>query len=368
VLSLYINIIMHKKIIFIFISFIFCSLHVLSQDSKLKFKGTSLYLGNIAEDKLPLNFNFSYINNSNADIRIIDVKLPDNAKISNWNKQIPIKPNTSGIITISYSPKRLGLFNEKLIVKTNEAGSKEITLSFGGEVMAKKKTQVDYYKQKDGGLSFIKKSINFGDIKEFQKKTDTIYMFNSSNKSIKLESPSTLPVFVSIQFPKQEIEPNNAEKLIITYNAALRHAYGKTTDTVFVETNDEVNPAKAIYITADIFEDFSKIKPEKMKLQPEAYLVNTNYDFRLVKKGVEVKTVFNLKNKGKTQLVIRKIDKSCECIKVNYADKIRFDRDSPFEIIMNTTNLKGNVHETITLITNDPKSPRIVLHIMGIVD
>ncbi|MFZ4414457.1 MAG: DUF1573 domain-containing protein, partial [Bacteroidales bacterium] len=153
-----------------------------------------------------------------------------------------------------------------------------------------------------------------------------------------------------------------------TYDASLRNTFGKTRDTLYIQTNDEVNSLKEIYIKADIVEDFSKIKPEKLKLAPEAYLVNTTYDFRYVKKGIDVKKIFNIKNKGKTQLVIRKVDSSCDCIKTTYADKIRFDRDSPIEVIMNTTHLKGNIHETITLITNDPKNSRIVLHLTGLVE
>ena len=360
---------MQKSFLILFFTFICSILHISAQESNLKFRGSTIYLGSIEEDKLPATVSFSYINNSKAAIKIIEIKASNDCKISNWNKQKPINPGTTGLISVVYENKNIGVFNEKLIVRTNESGSKETSLSFGGEIVPRKKTRADYYAIKNGALSFMKNSLNFGEIKNSLKKTtDTLYITNNSKKTISLEANPLNPPYVSMQFSAIEIKPSAIEKIFITYNASLRNAFGKTKDTVSIQTDDEENPLKEIYLSADIFEDFSKIKPEKLKLAPEAYLVNTIYDFRYAKKGTDVKTIFNVKNKGKTQLVIRKIDLSCDCIKVNYPDKIRFDRDSPIEIIMNTNHLQGTINETITLITNDPKNARIVLHLTGFVN
>ncbi len=255
-----------------------------------------------------------------------------------------------------------------MLIKTDELNAKEISLTFGGEILPRKKTRADFYALKNGSLAFIKNSLNFGEIKNSQKKSDTVYITNNSEKIITLETSALNPSYAKIQFSATEMKPSAIEKITIVYDATLRNAFGITKDTIFIQTNDENNLLKEIYLTADIFEDFSKIKPEKLKLAPEAYMINTNFDFRYAKKGTDVKATFNIKNKGKTQLLIRKVDKTCDCIKVNYADKIRFDRDSPIELIMNTTYLKGNVDEKVTLITNDPKNARIVLHLTGLVD
>ncbi|MEI6694834.1 MAG: DUF1573 domain-containing protein [Bacteroidota bacterium] len=359
---------MRKSFFLFFIIFVYSSLHISAQDSSLKFKGSSVYLGNIEEDKLPTTVSFSYINNNKIAVKIIDIKASKDCKISNWNKLIPIKPGASGYISIIYENKNKGVFNEKLLLKTDEIGSKEITLSFGGEIIPRKKIRSDFYAIKNGSLSFIKNSLDIGEIKNSKKKSDTLYISNDSKKIITLATYELNPAYADIKFSSAEIKPSALEKITVTYDASLRNTFGKTKDTLYIQTNDEVNSLKEIYIKADIVEDFSRIKPEKLKLAPEAYLVNTTYDFRYVKKGIDVKTIFNIKNKGKTQLVIRKVDSSCDCIKTTYADKIRFDRDSPIEVIMNTTHLKGNIHETITLITNDPKNSRIVLHLTGLVE
>jgi len=357
-----------NRILLTFIIFCSINFYLSAQQSLLKFKNTNQYIGQIEENKIPTTVFFPYFNNGNKNIRIISVRCYDDTKPIDWNKNQTIAAGKQGGITFTYSGSRLGVFNQKIYIKTNEANSKEIELTFGGEVIPRPKTMADKYSLKSGALSFASNNIDFGEIKNTQKKTDSIFFINNTNKIISIENAEINPAFAKVILVTNDIKPKAKGKIIVTYDASLRNSYGITNDTIYIKTNEEENSLKEIYLRADISEDFSKIKPEKLKLAPRAYLINTNYDFKYVKRGEAVKTVFNIKNKGKTQLLIRKIDKSCECIQVVYPEKIRFDRDSPIEITMDTRGLKGSIHETITIITNDPDNPRIVLHLMGLVD
>jgi hypothetical protein len=357
-----------KKILFGLIIFYAFILTSFAQNTQLLFKGKNQYLGQIEDNALPVTLSFYYVNKSKTNIRIVSVKCSDETKVTDWNKNQTIAAGKSGKISFSYNGNRLGVFNQKILIKTNEPNTKETELVFGGEVIPRKKTSADIYANNNGVISFASNIINFGEIKNTQKKTDSLFFINNSNKTLTIEDYELNPSFAKIVIVTNDILPKAKGKIIVVYNATLRNAYGKTTDTIYFKSNEENNSLKEIYLQADIYEDFSKIKPEKLKLAPKAYLINTNYDFKYVKKGEDVKTVFNIKNKGKTQLLIRKVDKTCDCITVNYPEKIRFDRDSPIGISMNTQGLKGNIHETVTIITNDPENPRIVLHLMGIVD
>ncbi len=59
---------MQKSILFFIFTLICSTLQINAQESNLKFKGTTVYLGNIEEDKLPVTVSFVYINNSAAQI------------------------------------------------------------------------------------------------------------------------------------------------------------------------------------------------------------------------------------------------------------------------------------------------------------
>jgi hypothetical protein len=354
------------KKLFLFFTIISITNFCFSQESNLYFNNKSQYLGQIEENAFPIKVSFNYINKGKSNIIIKAVKCYDDVIASNWDKNQIITPGKKGNIIFTYNGKRLGAFNQKIQITTNELNTKEIKLNFGGEVIPKQPGVSDKYSIKIGEFLFDKNTINFGEIKNTQKKTDSIFFINNSGKTITIENSELNPTYAKVIIVTSDIAPKAKGKIIVIYDAASRGAYGKTKDTIFIKTGEEEN--FQLYLTSDIYEDFSKVKPEKLKLAPKAYLINTNYDFKFTKRGNAVKAVFNIKNKGKTQLLIRKVDKSCDCISVKYPEKIRFDRDSPIEINMETQQLKGNIHETVTIITNDPENPRIVLHLMGIVD
>ncbi len=354
------------KKLFLLFTIISITNYCFSQESKLFFKSKSQYLGQIEENAFPIKVSFSYINKGKSNICIKSVICYEDVTASNWDKNQQIAPGKQGNIIFTYNGKRLGAFNQKIQIITNEANTKEIKLNFGAEVIPRQLTISDKYSIKIGDLLFEKNTINFGDIKSNQKKTDSLFFINNSGKTVTIENSELNPPFAKVIIVSNDIAPKAKGKIIVIYDATIRGAFGKTKDTIYIKTGEEEN--FQLYLSSDIYEDFSKVKPEKLKLAPKAYLINTNYDFKFVKRGNSVKAVFNIKNKGKTQLLIRKVDKSSDCISVNYPEKIRFDRDSPIEITMDTRQLKGTIHETVTIITNDPENPRIVLHLMGIVD
>jgi len=339
-----------------------------AQNSSLQFKTVNQYVGNISEKEIPLLVSFSYKNTSNYPIVIVSIKVPDDTQVTNWNKLKPIKPGESGNLTFKFNRKLQGVFNQKIQVKTNEPNTKPIELTFGGELIIHKPEPKIALETNFGSVKLSKNIINFGNIKNTEKKRDTIELYNLSHKTVRIENYELNGSFVTLQITPQELRNNGKGLIVINYDPNIRNAFGNTTDTIWIKSDEGDNLIFPIIIKSDIYEDFSKMKPEKLKLAPKAYLVNTNYDFRLVKRGTEVKTTFNIKNKGKTQLLIRKVDTSCPCIDVKYPDKVRFDRDSPIVITIYTNNIKGKIHETITIVTNDPSNPRITLHIMGIVE
>jgi len=358
-----------KKLIFCLAVFVVAFANIsLAQNSNLQFKTVNQFVGNISEKEIPLLVSFSYKNTSNNPIVIVNVKVPDDTQVTNWNKLKPIKPGESGNLTFRYNRKIQGVFNQKIQIKTNESNVKPIELTFGGELIIQKLEPKLLLETNFGSVKLSKSIINFGNIKNTEKKRDTIALFNLSHKAVRIENYELNGSFVKLEIIPEELRNNGKGVIVLNYDPNIRNAFGNTIDTVFIKSDETDNLIFPLIIKSDIYEDFSKMKPEKLKLSPKAYLINTNFDFRFVKRGTEVKTTFNIKNKGKTQLLIRKVDASCPCIDVKYPDKVRFDRDSPIDITLYTNNLKGKIHETITIVTNDPNNPRITLHIMGIVE
>jgi len=359
---------MTKRIFITLITLCFISINLIAQQSNLKFSNTNTFVGRIEENKLPAEINFIYTNKGTTDIKIVAIKLSVGCSVSNWNKNKAIPAGKGGALVFSYNPKHIGSFNEKIVITTDEKVNNEITLTFGGEIIARKRTHADLFNYKNGSLKFSAQTLNLGQIMNSKKKTDTLFVINNTQHKVTMESSYLNPPYITLECYPNVLLPLKEGFVIVKYDAAMRQDYGIMKDTLYLLTNDDPDSIKRINVRAEILEDFTKIKPEKRRLSPKAYLENTNYDFQMVTQGTAVKQSFNIINRGKTELVIRKVDCSCDCIEVSYPQKIRFSKEGVFNMVMNTSKKKGSVSETITIITNDPDNPKIVMHITGLVD
>ena len=122
-----------------------------------------------------------------------------------------------------------------------------------------------------------------------------------------------------------------------------------------------------ISISANIEEDFSQLMPAQQSNAPVAEFNSTTYDFgNNHTEGKPVEHEFQLTNKGKSDLIIRKLKPSCGCTTVN-PDKmvLKPGEKTQIKAQLRTNGYSGRQSKSITVITNDPKQPSITLRITG---
>ena len=111
------------------------------------------------------------------------------------------------------------------------------------------------------------------------------------------------------------------------------------------------------------------VSEKELKKAPQIVFDTTVFNFEPVKMGTTVKAEFKLANKGKSDLKILKMKAACGCTVAKLDNKtIKRKKEAIIEVEFNTTNRRGNQHKTLTIISNDPKNPVIVLHIQGKVE
>jgi len=68
-------------------------------------------------------------------------------------------------------------------------------------------------------------------------------------------------------------------------------------------------------------------------------------------------------------LIIRKVNSSCGCTAVSPKEKvIRPGQSSSIKAVFSSGTRVGRQNKSITVITNDPKSPNLVLRVTGEVE
>ena len=122
-------------------------------------------------------------------------------------------------------------------------------------------------------------------------------------------------------------------------------------------------------VTATITEDFSGLTADEKANAPQAYFEAKTYNFGSLEQGKKIEHNFTLKNTGKSNLIIRRIWATCGCTAVTPKKTvIKPGSDTQIKAVFNSTGRKGNQKKMITVITNDPVNPKILLWLEGIVE
>jgi len=122
-------------------------------------------------------------------------------------------------------------------------------------------------------------------------------------------------------------------------------------------------------VSATLEEDFSVLTPAQLEKAPKIKFENVNFNFGSAKEGQKITNEYKFKNEGKSNLLLRKIITSCGCTTTSTKDMIiKPGESSAIKVIFDSSGKKGSQNKTVTVISNDPKSPNILLWIKGMVE
>lgn len=99
--------------------------------------------------------------------------------------------------------------------------------------------------------------------------------------------------------------------------------------------------------------------------KPKIVFENTSHDYGVIFAGDNGDVIFNFKNEGKSPLIINNVVSSCGCTVPKWSkDPIMPQQNGNIKVSYNT-NIIGDIKRSITVTTNDPEKPRIVLILTG---
>jgi len=97
---------------------------------------------------------------------------------------------------------------------------------------------------------------------------------------------------------------------------------------------------------------------------PEAVFLRKVYNFGEIKEGEKVSTIFLLKNKGDSDLIINDIRVSCGCTAVLLSSKIiEPGKTAELKVTFDSKGFKGEIRKSIYVHSNDTRHPIIQLRI-----
>lgn len=355
-----------KNLFFTLIISLFVSVQASAQAqvAEISFTKETHDFGTINEIDGPKAYKFSFKNTGKKPLIISNVKASCGCTTPQWTKA-PIAAGKTGYIKVSFDPKnRPGPFNKSITVSSNAVHS-EKKLIIKGSVKERVKTMDDKYRYTMGGLKLKSNHIAMTKVSNTDKKTEVLDIFNPTDKKIIVEF-DRIPSHISLDKTKLTVNPKQKAQVKITYDALKKKDWGFVTDRILVIVNNKRDPKNRITVSADIQEDFSKLTEAQLKQAPKVVFGNTIFNFGEINEGESKSYKFTFKNEGKSDLVIRKLKSSCGCAVAKMDSRIiKAGQSSVINVTFNSKGKSGKQHKTITIITNDPKKPKVTLRVKG---
>ncbi len=355
-----------KKLIVLSLLISTCLLASMAQHAKpnLAFDNVIHDFGEVKEDGGSKSFEFKFKNTGGQPLVIHNVKASCGCTTPQWTRK-PIPPGGTGFVKAIFDPRnRPGNFNKTITVSSN-AQNATVILRINGKVLPREMTVEDIYPRNMQEIRLETSHLAFTKMAPEQVKEESIKIISTSDKPLKLGFLN-VPAHIKIKCIPEVLQPGKAAVITASYDAKVKDDWGFVTDNIFIIFNDVRNYSNRLTVSASIEEDFAAWDAEKMKNAPVATFAEKNWNFGQIKQGDVVKHQFEVKNTGKSDLIIRKVKASCGCTAIKPVKTLLAPGESTMIAAeFNSRGKNGRQTKTVRIVSNDPKNSTVTLLITG---
>jgi hypothetical protein len=188
-------------------------------------------------------------------------------------------------------------------------------------------------------------------------------LINNSAAPVKVEFDG-LPAHLSLKSNPETLKPGQKGMVEGTFDATKNAGWGNVSDMIKIKLNGVLQENLYYYVSANLVEDFSSLSKEQLDNAPVIKVESTTVDLGKIKGATQNEVVFNFKNEGKNDLMIRFIRSTCGCTAVQQGPQgvgIKPGESSTIKAVFNSGSYSGKVTKAIYVYTNDPKNSELVL-------
>ncbi len=331
----------------------------------ITFERTSHDFGSFAESLGSVTTVFKFTNTGNAPLLITRSAASCGCTVPEYPKE-PIAPGKGGEIKVTYNAKgRPGNFMKTIWIFTNSTEDQRVKLAIKGNVLGKNtsKTGINY-RAEIGDLYVKSRYLPMLDIRAGETKTENILIYNPTDKDMPI-SFANVPMHITLKAVPAVLKAGEEGKIEVTFDADKSEDWGlhKCMFNILVGNDKKAYDNNQIVISADIKEQYKALTNEEYAKAAVVGINLKQLSFDDVSTSVE-KTV-EVVNKGRSDLLIRKVSSSNDAFKVKTKNsKIRPGKDGEIEITFDPTLAKSKVTTAmIYIVTNDPRSQTTVINV-----
>ena len=334
--------------------------------SQIFFPVTNYDFGVIKETNGLVSYDFRFENRGATKLVITNVESSCGCTTPQWTVN-EILPGESGIVRVEMDPyNRPGNF-EKTIEVISNGIPRSYTLHIKGNVQYQPATLEEAFPYELGQLRMKDRVLNLGSVFSNQVTRREFELYNSGDDALILSDEVRGPDHIKVTFSPFTMKPKSRGIMIVQFDGVAKKELGFSRDEIVINSFEDEMSSKTLVVTATVHEYFTT-NDHKKNSGPALTVASAAYDFGIVTQGEQVPMTFEIQNKGKDQLVIRKISASCDCISFGMDQKdLEPGERSELQVMFDTTVRIGNQEKFITVFSNDPDNPIQVLTFKGLI-
>lgn len=321
--------------------------------------------GQIKEDGGKVTHNFTFTNTGNEPLVITQVRPSCGCTSSDYTKE-PVMPGQKGFVSATFNPmNRPHKFSKSITITTNCNPATSV-LRISGDVTPKQLTIEDEYPRQIGPLRLKTNHLALMKMNIDEVKEGELEMVNTTSDDLTLDFRN-IPSHLKVEAVPSTLKPGQKGVIKITYNAKGKNDWGFLMDRITVAINGDTQQNRnQISVSATLEEDFSKLTDTERANAPKIDFDEKTFNFGSITQGESVDHVFQMKNIGKSDLVIHKTKASCGCTLVNPSKKVlKPGETAELKVRFNSHGKLNRQNKSITIITNDPSQPQATLRVTG---
>ncbi len=313
----------------------------------------------------PVTATFKLQNKGREDLMIQEVETSCGCTQADYPRQA-IGGGKDFTVSATYDARQLGHFVKQILVFSN--GSKEpLMLTLRGVVVTEITNYNGNYAYQMGVLKTDTTSIEFDDVNRGDRPTAEIHILNTSNQSVH-PVVMHLPAYLTAEVSPSVISTGRGGVVKFTLDSQKLRDFGLTQTSVYLGANpgEKVSDEKEIDVSAVLLPGFQTMTQEQLEKAPQLELSQENLDLGAFAGKSKKKGEIEIKNVGQGELDIRSLQMFTNGLQVSLnkmtiqpgeTAKLKVTAES--KILKNRTKTRPRV----LMITNDPRRPKVVVHI-----